>query len=217
MATGTVAVLAGGPDIVHPPENAVLHGRIAQSGCLVSEMPCGFQPRGRDVSRRNRLISGNSLGMLVVEAARRSGTLTTARQAVEQNRSLFAIPGNPLDPRAEGTNYMLKTGATLVTEPGDILEALSPMTGHAGQFREVDMLFETQPVVPVEVTEPDEGDRARVLEALGPAPVAINDIVRTSGLDIRTVRTALIELDLAGLTERHGALLVSLLEEETSN
>ena len=212
-----MAVLAGGPDIVHPPENAVLHGRIAQSGGLVSEMPCGFQPHGRDVSRRNRLISGNSLGMLVVEAARRSGTLTTAPQAVEQNRSLFAIPGNPLDPRAEGTNYMLKTGATLVTEPGDILEALSPMTGHAGQFREVDMLFEIQPVVPVEVTEPDEGDRARVLEALGPAPVAINDIVRTSGLDIRTVRTALIELDLAGLTERHGALLVSLLAEETSN
>lgn len=211
LETGTVAVLAGGLDIVYPPENAALHERVAETGCLVSEMPCGFQPRGRDFPRRNRLISGISLGVLVVEAARRSGTLTTARQAVEQNRSLFAIPGNPLDPRAEGTNFLLKNGATLVTEPSDILEALAPMTGSPGAFREVVMeeaVFDDPAIRPV--TDPDSGDRASVMATLGPAPVAIDDIVRATGLDIRTIRSVLVELDLAGLTERHGAQLVSL-------
>mgnify|MGYP001811612757 FL=1 len=211
LETGTVAVLAGGLDIVYPPENAGLHEQIAETGCLVSEMPCGFQPRGRDFPRRNRLISGISLGILVVEAARRSGTLTTARQAAEQNRSLFAIPGNPLDPRAEGTNFLLKNGATLVTEPSDILESLAPMTGSPGEFREVvmeDAVFDSPAIHPV--TDPDSGDRASVMATLGPAPVAIDDIVRATGLDIRTIRSVLIELDLAGLTERHGAQLVSL-------
>ena len=211
LETGTVAVLAGGLDIVYPPENAGLHEQIAETGCLVSEMPCGFQPRGRDFPRRNRLISGISLGILVVEAARRSGTLTTARQAAEQNRSLFAIPGNPLDPRAEGTNFLLKNGATLVTEPSDILESLAPMTGSPGEFREVVMeeaVFDGPAIHPV--TDPDSGDRASVMATLGPAPVAIDDIVRATGLDIRTIRSVLIELDLAGLTERHGAQLVSL-------
>ncbi|KUO69138.1 MAG: DNA processing protein DprA [Alphaproteobacteria bacterium BRH_c36] len=215
LETGTIAVLAGGLDNVYPPENASLHTAIAERGCLVSEMPCGFQPRGQDFPRRNRLISGISLGVLVVEAAKRSGTLSTARRAAEQNRDIFAIPGNPLDPRAEGTNHLLKTGATLVTEPRDVIEALKPLTGLKGRaFREITVehpTYEAEPLAPV--PEPGEEERDRVLATLGAAPVAVDDIVRATGLDIRVVRAALIELDLAGLTERHGAQLVSLAND----
>lgn len=215
LETGTVAVLAGGLDNVYPPENAALHSAIAERGCLVSEMPCGFQPRGQDFPRRNRLISGIALGVLVVEAAKRSGTLSTARRAAEQNREIFAIPGNPLDPRAEGTNHLLKTGATLVTEPRDIIEALEPLTGLGRRaFREITLqqaAYEAESLAPA--LDPGENERDQVLATLGAAPVAVDDIVRATGLDIRVVRAALIELDLAGLTERHGAQLVSLAND----
>lgn len=215
MESGTVAVLAGGLDNIYPPENAALHAQIADRGCLVSEMPCGFQPRGKDFPRRNRLISGISLGVLVVEAAKRSGTLSTARRAAEQNREVFAIPGNPLDPRAEGTNYLLKTGAVLVTEPRDILEALEPLTGIGRRsFREVASTQQAYDPMPLNTApDPGEDERANVLATLGAAPVAIDDIVRATGLDIRVVRAVLIELDLLGLTERHGAQLVSLAND----
>lgn len=129
LATGTIAVVAGGIDNIYPPEHADLHRRIAGSGCIVSEMPPGFTPRAQDFPRRNRIISGLSRGVLVIEAARRSGTLVTARLAGEQGREVFAVPGNPLDPRAEGTNRLLKSGATLVTEADDIIEALRPSLG----------------------------------------------------------------------------------------
>ena len=127
LATGTVAVVAGGIDVVYPPEHERLQAEIGERGCLVSEQPPGFVPRAKDFPRRNRIISGVSLGVVIVEAARRSGTLITARMAAEQGREVFAVPGHPLDPRAEGTNRLLKTGATLVTEPEDVLEALAPM------------------------------------------------------------------------------------------
>lgn len=216
LATGTVAVLAGGVDNVYPPENARLYEQIAERGCIVSEMPCGFQPRGQDFPRRNRLISGISLGVLVVEAARRSGTLSTARRAAEQNREVFAIPGHPLDPRAEGTNHLLKSGATLVTEPADVLQALEPLTGLGqGAFRELGPPPETYTAPPAAPPEdPDDNVRQRVVQALGPAPVSVDDICRATGHDIRIVRTVLIELDLAGLTERHGAQLVSLANSQ---
>ena len=126
-ATGTVAVVAGGLDVVYPPEHERLQAEIGERGCLLSEKPPGFVPRAKDFPRRNRIISGISLGVVIVEAARRSGTLITARMAAEQGREVFAVPGHPLDPRAEGTNRLLKTGATMVTEPEDVLEALAPM------------------------------------------------------------------------------------------
>jgi DNA processing protein len=126
---GTIAVLAGGIDIVYPPENAELQHAIGERGLLISERSPGFSPRGKDFPRRNRLISGISLGVVVIEAAERSGSLITARFAGEQGREAFAVPGSPLDPRSAGTNNLLKQGACLVTSARDILETLAPILG----------------------------------------------------------------------------------------
>jgi DNA processing protein len=147
--------------------------------------------------------------VLVIEAARRSGTLVTARLAAEQGRDVFAIPGHPLDPRAEGTNRLLKSGATLVTEPDDLLSALAPLTGtHApGQYEEpeTEQAAESAPYEPL-----SDSDRDRVIAALGAAPIDIDTLVRGTGLEIRQVQVALIELALAGRIERHGNGFVSL-------
>ena len=131
LERGTVAVLAGGLDNIYPPEHAELQRRIGEQGCLVSENPPGFVPRAQDFPRRNRIISGVSLGVVIVEAARRSGTLITARAAADQGRSVFAVPGHPLDPRAEGTNRLIKDGAIIATEPEDVIEVLAPMLAGA--------------------------------------------------------------------------------------
>ena len=212
LETGTIAVLAGGIDIVYPPEHAELQRRIGEKGCLVSEMPPGFEPRAKEFPRRNRIISGISLGVLVVEAARKSGTLVTARLAGEQGREVFAVPGHPLDPRAEGTNKLLKTGATLVTEPADILEALEPIAGL--KPRAFSEAFPEAEAAPAPARPPpllSNADRERVLGVLGPHPIDIDEVMRATGLDIRGVRIVLMELDLAGRIERHGGQLVSLL------
>lgn len=129
LASGTVAVLAGGVDFLYPPEHVALHERIAREGCLVSEQPPGFQPRGQDFPRRNRIISGLSLAVVVVEAARRSGSLITARMANDQGRLVLAVPGHPLDPRAEGTNGLIRQGAIMVTRADDLIEAVAPLVG----------------------------------------------------------------------------------------
>lgn len=218
LATGTVAVLAGGIDFVYPPEHAGLYARIGAEGCLISEQPPGFQPRGQDFPRRNRIISGISLAVVVMEAARRSGTLITARMALEQGREVMAVPGHPLDPRAEGTNGLLKAGATLVTSPEDILEVLAPLVNGAfvGGAREA-----RAPPTPPE-PPPDlevllagrmhctENAMDRVLSVLGPAPVDIDEIVRATGLAVQEVRAVLLELALGGHVEQHGRQLVSL-------
>jgi DNA processing protein len=219
LERGTVAVLAGGLDNVYPPENAELQGRIARQGCLISENPPGFVPRAQDFPRRNRIISGISMGVLVVEAARRSGTLITARMAAEQGREVFAIPGHPLDPRAEGTNRLLKTGATLATEPEDVIEALAPMLRQmpapsAAQWEEAaprrPQSPETRPEDGPEYgPEIGDGDRERLLAALGPAPVDVDELGRATGLPARVIQIGLIELALAGRVERHGHQLVS--------
>lgn len=212
LDAGTVAVLAGGVDVVYPPEHAALQASIGEAGCLVSEQPPGFIPRAKDFPRRNRLISGISLGVLVVEAARRSGTLVTARFAGEQGREVFAVPGHPLDPRAEGTNQLLKSGATIATEPQDVLDALAPQLarGLAG-LTEADESFASE--APREAASappaPGEDERERVLSLLGPNPVDVDEIVRATALGVRAVRILLMELDLAGDIVRHGHQLVS--------
>lgn len=217
LVTGTIAVLAGGIDVVYPPEHGELQERIAARGCLISEMPPGFQPRAKDFPRRNRIVSGSSFGVVVIEAARRSGTLLTARMAGEQGREVFAVPGHPLDPRAEGTNGLIKTGATLVTSPEDVLEALEPLTGlNKRSFSE--LLPEPARLLPAMTPPPPEPTRAvrdQVVATLGPQPIDIDEVARGLGFDIREVRIVIMELDLAGRIERHGGQLVSLLPEAT--
>jgi DNA processing protein len=207
---GTIAVLAGGLDVIYPPEHAALHQAIAHDGCLVTEMPPRFQPRGKDFPRRNRIISGMSLGVVIVEAAARSGTLVTARFANEQGRDVFAVPGHPLDPRAEGTNALIKAGATLVTSAEDVMRALEPVSGlREGPARP--LWPDPEPPDPPELPPPIIGDRERaaVLAALGPAPIDLNTVMRATGLSIRATQIALMELDLAGLIERSGGGLIA--------
>jgi DNA processing protein len=227
LHSGTIAVLAGGVDMVYPPENAELYAEMCDIGCIVSEMPPGFVPRGQDFPRRNRIISGISNGVVVIEAAKRSGTLITARMASEQGREVFAVPGHPLDPRAEGTNHLIKNGATMVTSANDVLEILGPSLKPRFHFREPDpppnepgslperhdggperIAAETTP----ETSSPPhdaEGERARVLAALGPVPVNIDGLVRVTGLSARVIQAAVLELSLLGQIERHGQNLIS--------
>ncbi|MBL8847338.1 MAG: DNA-protecting protein DprA [Hyphomicrobium zavarzinii] len=214
LAYGTVAVLAGGVDIIYPPEHETLQARIGEEGCLLTEQPPGFVPRAKDFPRRNRLISGISLGVIVIEAARRSGTLVTARFAGEQGREVFAVPGHPLDPRAEGTNQLLKSGATLVTEARDVLDVLAPQLArqHKGLTEDRLASFTPEPAPEPQTTrasEPGDRERERVLAALGPNPIDIDEVVRATALDAREVRIVLMELDLAGEIARHGSQMVS--------
>lgn len=214
LGTGTIAVLAGGLDIVYPPQNADLHRAIGERGCLVSEQPPGFQPRGNDFPRRNRIISGLSLGVVIVEAARRSGSLITARRAADQGREVFAVPGHPLDPRAWGTNQLIKDGATLITSAEDVINALQPF----GRRRDAELIGSVSAREPDAVLhgEPEplpevvQDDRARIVSALGPSPVHVDELARATGLPIRIVQTVLLELSLAGRLEHHGSQLVSL-------
>ena len=207
ISTGTIGVLAGGLDMPYPPENVGLCNEIAEhGGAVVSEMPFGWQPRAQDFPRRNRLVAGMALGLVVVEAAQRSGSLISARLATEMGRLVFAVPGSPLDPRAAGTNGLLKDGATLVTEAADISGAIAPLTGlHAPKTTPLEdpLDFSAPP--------PGETDRARVVEALGPTPVSVDEIIRHTGLHPAQVFMVLLELDLAGRLERHAGGNVSLV------
>jgi DNA processing protein len=206
LANGTVAVLAGGHDHIYPPEHGTLAEAILSEGALVSEMPMGWEPRARDFPRRNRLISGLAAGIVVVEAAKRSGSLITARMALEQGREVFAVPGSPLDPRAEGSNDLLKQGATLVTHADDVVTVLRPILG---QPIEVSLHEPEASATPG--TEPDGSERSHIIALLGPTPVSIDDLVRLSGCSPTAVRVVLLELELAGRLERHGGAQVSLL------
>lgn len=221
IETGTIAVLAGGLDIFYPPEHRDLQTAIAEQGCLVSEQALGFQPRAQDFPRRNRIISGIALAVVVIEAAKRSGTLITARLANEQGRDVFAVPGHPLDPRAEGTNQLLKDGALLATSAEDVLEVMA--RHHAPPpFRAFEDLPSTRtpfgdlpptasaPAQP----SPPRADPLDVIQAvravLGPAPISIDEVTRATALPAREVQVAIMELTLAGAVEMHGSQLVSL-------
>ena len=210
LATGTIAVFAGGVDVIFPEENGALAGEILEAGgALVSEMPMGWKPRSKDFPRRNRLVAGIAHGLLVVEAARRSGSLISARLANEAGRPVYAVPGSPLDPRHEGTNWLIKQGAMLVSDADEIISDLAdslPPAGNAfwsGGAQEDDI---------AEPPAPETGDtRKAVLDALGPEPVEVDDIIRFTGASTGQVQLVLIELDLAGRIEWHGGNRVSLV------
>jgi DNA processing protein len=208
---GTVAVLAGGHDRIYPPEHAELLDKILPTGIALSEMPLGWEPRAKDFPRRNRLISGLALGVVIVEAAKRSGSLITARLALEQGREVFAVPGSPLDPRAEGTNGLIKQGATPVTETADIVAVLQPIMGMKEPAPDLEPADRDGDQDSDQATEPETVERARIVALLSPAPVSIDDLVRLANAAPRIVRMVLLELEIAGRLQRHGGGLVSLL------
>ncbi|MEQ8306007.1 MAG: DNA-processing protein DprA [Hoeflea sp.] len=209
LDAGTIAAMAGGLDQPYPPENLDLYDEIRSGqGLAISEMPMGWEPRARDFPRRNRLIAGVGLGLVVVEAAQRSGSLITARRAADFGRLVFAVPGSPLDPRAAGTNGLLKDGAIVTTSSQDVIDALAPSSRI--QTDEDPALEEPGDDDAVPFGEPAEEDRARVIEALGPSPSEIDDIIRHTGVAAQTVYLVLIELDLAGRLHRHPGGMVSL-------
>ncbi len=198
LESGTAAVLAGGIDIIYPPQNEELHHRIGETGVLLCELPPGAQPQARHFPQRNRIISGISLGVIVVEAAPRSGSLITARYAGEQGREVFVVPGSPLDPRSRGGNALIRQGATLVQNAEDVLEALHPLL--RTPFAEPDRKAAYSPPV-LDMRLIDKA-RPEILEMLGPTAVEIDELVRQSGLSAAAVAVLLLELDLAGRLER---------------
>lgn len=209
---GTVAVLAGGLNHIYPDENIPLAREIvSHGGALLTEMPLDWEPRARDFPRRNRLISGLSLGIVVVEAARRSGSLITARLALEQNRDVFAVPGSPLDPRAEGANHLIQQGARLITSAGDIIEALVDADPARRTLLEPDWEPEFFDLPdPGDLALPSQDERSRLLEALSVTPVPVDALIAGTGLPVSSIQTLLFELDLAGRIEWSSGQLVAL-------
>ncbi|MEI6985608.1 MAG: DNA-processing protein DprA [Rhodospirillaceae bacterium] len=215
----TVAVVAGGVDVVYPEENAALHNRIKTEGAIIAECAIGTQPQARHFPRRNRLISGLSLGVVVVEAAIKSGSLITARLAAEQGREVFAVPGSPLDPRCQGTNNLLRQGATLVQSSADVIQGLSDINrallcepGGSDLFATTDPRFNNGQL---DNGQLDEAELARarevIIESLGPSPVPIDELVRGCQFSAAIVHTVLLELELAGRAERRPGNQVNLI------
>ncbi|MBT3914890.1 MAG: DNA-protecting protein DprA [Rhodospirillaceae bacterium] len=209
LNTGTVAVLAGGVDVVYPKENQKLYERIVETGVVISEMPVGTVPQARHFPRRNRIISGAARAIVVIEAAKRSGSLITARMAAEQNREVFAVPGSPLDPRAKGTNELIRQGAHLAESAEEIIQILyeqfmSPLS--EPEPFEIKQQNKPQP-------DPDKINSARreVKNILNTSPVSVDEIIRQCHMSPAVVSTILLEIELAGRLERHPGNQVSII------
>jgi DNA processing protein len=212
LETGSVAVVAGGVDVVYPEENRGLHEALARQGAIVAELPLGTEPQARHFPRRNRLISGMALGVVVVEAAARSGSLITARFALEQGRDVFAVPGSPLDPRCRGSNDLLRRGAILTENAEDVLSQLGAQLTHPAPppTRPSSPAVMSWPAVITQAPVADDAALELITERLGPTPVAVDELVRQCHLSAAAVATLLLELELAGRVERHPGNLVSL-------
>ncbi len=211
LETGTIAVVAGGLGKLYPKENIPLAHQISHNGMIISEAPFLWQARAQDFPRRNRIISGISAGTLVIEAAKRSGSLITARYALEQGREVFAIPGSPLDPRSSGTNHLIKQGACLVTDIDDILEALAHYvpkpSAPASLLREKsDIELEYRETASSKTIE----ERDKLIDSLNLTPIAIDELARLTSMPLNQIQMVLLELDLAGRLERHGNQTISL-------
>ncbi|MBX3500386.1 MAG: DNA-processing protein DprA [Alphaproteobacteria bacterium] len=213
LSSGTIAVLAGGVDIVYPPENEDLYRAIAEGGAIVSEAPLGTRPQARHFPRRNRIVSGLSAGVLVIEAALQSGSLITARQAAEQGREVFAVPGSPLDPRARGTNRLIRDGAHLVEDCADVLAHLAAVPDAPRPARQAHVA--AVKVRPQQIDKKQEEShnpwRDQVIACLGPAPTKVDEVVRRCHVSPAEVAGLLLELELAGRLERHRGNSVSLI------
>ena len=203
IGAGTAAVIAGGIDIVYPPENAGLQQDIAERGVLIAEQPPGVEPRARHFPYRNRIIAGLAAGTVVVEAAPKSGSLITARLAAEFGREVMAVPGSPLDPRAQGCNLLIREGATLIQSAADIAEALAPIGSVSARRHEG---FQVAPPA----ADADDQARRAIVDLLGPVPLPVDELIRQSGIDTAIVQTVLLELELAGRLERHAGGRVSM-------
>lgn len=215
LQNGTIAVVAGGIDIVYPEENKKLYGEIKEKGLIIAESPLGNAPIAQSFPRRNRIVSGLSKGVVVIEATMRSGSLITARLAGEQGRDVYAVPGHPLDPRAEGPNHLIREGAVLVRNAADIMENLRNFSG--GALRE-GIQSPQRFILPEAVNEnPHEnvGENAQeiVTSALSFEPLGVDELIRTCQLSISVVQTVLLELELAGRVKRHHGNRISLLQE----
>ena len=211
LATGTVAVMGGGVDVLYPKENRSLFERLLAEGTVVAEAPLGTEPIGRHFPRRNRIISGLSRGVVIVEGAARSGSLITARLALEQGREVMAVPGSPLDPRASGPNRLIRQGATLVENADHVLEALAEGGRQVLNEPRQRWLDDAAPGTPEDDDAPANA-RESVIALLGPSPVPVDMLVRQSRLTPAMVATILLELELAGRLERQPGNRVSLSE-----
>lgn len=200
---GTIGVIASGIDVAFPPENAELQERVAREGLLVTEHPPGTEPLSRHFPQRNRIIAGIAVGTVVVEAAPRSGSLITARLAGEAGRDVMAVPGSPLDPRAQGCNLLIREGATLVQSAADVIEAIGPID--ARMLRSPASGYGAPPP-----TDASDAERQRVIGLLGPVAVTVDELIRQSGMAPAVVQMVLLELELGGRLERHSGGRVSL-------
>ncbi len=216
LSTGTIAVVAGGVDVVYPPENQALYDEICEKGLVVAESPLGQKPFAQSFPRRNRIVSGLSTGVVVVEATLKSGSLITARLAGEQGRDVYAVPGHPLDPRAAGPNSLIRDGAVLIRQADDVLEHLNNFTGGQALQDTSFSHFEPQPVD----IEPHENNpqlfetaRQTLLDGLSFTPSDLDGLIRQSGLNVPVVQTILLELELAGTVQRLPGNRIILLEE----
>jgi DNA processing protein len=215
LATGSIAVVAGGIDVVYPEENRGLYQALAEHGAVVAELPFGTAPQARHFPRRNRIISGMALGVVVVEAAAKSGSLITARFALEQGREVFAVPGSPLDPRCRGANDLLRNGATLTENADDVVTQLGPLLRGAPFLPPSRPMADPElPLIPVApaaipATMGDDSDLDMILEKLSPTPVAVDELVRQCQLSASAIATLLLDLELAGRIERHPGNMVS--------
>lgn len=208
LETGTVAVMAGGLDIVYPVENTDLAREIAQRGLSLSEMPFGLQPQARHFPRRNRIVAGLAQAVIVVEAAVRSGSLITARMALDQGREVMAVPGHPMDSRAAGANLLIRDGAVLVRGAEDVIEALGA-PGAAAPARATAPPVET--AAPSPPARPEGGVEGAILAILGPTPVAEDQLIRDLGHPPRAVAQALAILEMAGRITRSAGGFVARL------
>ena len=209
IETGAIAVLAGGHAKPYPPEATPMIARIIERGAVISEMPIEWEPRGRDFPRRNRIVSGMALGTVVIEAARGSGSLITARFALEQGREVFAVPGSPLDPRCKGTNRLIRDGATLVETADDILREISPQLGAPFAERQRAAFA---PAPTAEIGPKDLADaREIVLGLLSPTPLPVDELLRQCQMSPAVILTIVLELELAGRVARQPGNALTLI------